>query len=83
MVTTTRVPRKNRENLIMSTSSEPNGSTCSTCGAPIDWRKTNANKWTPIDAGTHTPHWSTCPTAELHRKKQQPKLQADIPWDNL
>lgn len=56
----------------MSHPREPDISSCSTCGAPLDWFRTNANKWTPLDAGTKRPHWETCPDAEVHRR-QKPK----------
>lgn len=41
---------------------------CRSCGAPIDWHKTEAGKNMPLDAGTTTPHWATCANADQHRK---------------
>lgn len=40
---------------------------CRSCGAEIEWRKTEAGKNTPYDL-SGTPHWATCPSADRHRK---------------
>ena len=49
-------------------------STCSKCGAPIIWIKTERGKWMPADEGlptgmARTPHWATCPYADDFRRR--------------
>lgn len=57
---------------------------CKSCGAPIEFVKTPAGKWMPVDPGKRVtivtdggevragriPHWVTCPTAAQHRKQK-------------
>jgi hypothetical protein len=55
---------------------------CSSCNAKIIWFKTEAGRWTPVDADTveardeeldterHTSHFATCPNADQHRKRK-------------
>ena len=42
--------------------------TCKACEADIEWWKTPAGKNIPMDFGTATPHWSTCPNADDFRR---------------
>ena len=37
---------------------------CRGCGADIEWWVTPKNKKMPMDFGTATPHWSTCPNRD-------------------
>jgi len=41
---------------------------CKACQADIEWWHTPNGKKIPMDHGTATPHWSTCPNAEDFRK---------------
>jgi len=41
---------------------------CRSCGAPIEWVKTDAGKWMPVDPDG-TSHFATCPDAEKWRKR--------------
>jgi hypothetical protein len=53
---------------------------CSSCNAKIIWFKTEAGRWTPVNADTveagdeefdpprHVTHFATCPNANNHRK---------------
>lgn len=43
-------------------------SNCRACKAPIEWWYTPNEKKIPMDHGTATPHWSTCPNAEDFRR---------------
>ena len=55
---------------------------CRSCGAPIIWLRTKAEKHIPVDAASvtdgtyvfdskqHQAHWSTCPQADAWRKKR-------------
>jgi hypothetical protein len=38
-------------------------SQCKGCGDDIEWWETPNGKKIPMDHGTATPHWSTCPNA--------------------
>ncbi|MHB2019677.1 MAG: hypothetical protein ACYCW6_22260 [Candidatus Xenobia bacterium] len=49
---------------------------CNSCRASLEWWKTPAGKLMPMDAGTATPHWSTCPNANQHRKPSGPDVNA-------
>jgi hypothetical protein len=42
-------------------------SRCAGCGAPIVWRRTAADRWTPVDLDGE-PHWGTCPKAAQFRR---------------
>ena len=62
--------------------------TCSKCGAAIEWWETPRNKKMPVDHGTATPHWSTCPYAEDFKKKAEPETTSKVTsltvnWDWL
>jgi hypothetical protein len=41
---------------------------CKACHAPIEWWHTPKGKKIPMDHGTATPHWSTCPSAADFRR---------------
>lgn len=41
---------------------------CKACKAPIEWWSTPNGKKIPMDHGTATPHWSTCPNADDFRR---------------
>jgi hypothetical protein len=41
---------------------------CKACQAPIEWWHTPNGKKIPMDHGTATPHWSTCPNADDFRR---------------
>jgi hypothetical protein len=55
---------------------------CSSCNAKIIWFKTEAGKWTPVNADTveaadegyepprHVTHFATCPNSKQHRKSK-------------
>jgi hypothetical protein len=45
-----------------------NESDCSACHARIDWYKTPAGKFIPINKGTAEPHWASCPNAKDFRQ---------------
>lgn len=40
---------------------------CRSCGADIEWWETPRGKKMPMDHGTATSHWSSCPNADSHR----------------
>lgn len=42
-----------------------------TCNQEIEWWHTPDGKMMPIDPGLMTPHWSTCPDADLFRKPKR------------
>jgi len=41
---------------------------CRACQADIEWWHTPNGKKIPMDHGTATPHWSTCPNADDFRR---------------
>jgi hypothetical protein len=46
--------------------SEGSTSTCRSCDAVIEWEKTDAGKWRPLNPDG-TSHFETCPNADKHR----------------
>lgn len=40
---------------------------CKSCGVPINWVKTKAGKFMPLELNG-TPHWATCPDAKKFKK---------------
>jgi hypothetical protein len=51
---------------------------CKKCGAAIEWWTTPRNKKMPVDHGTATPHWSSCPNADDFRADKNPAPTAKI-----
>ena len=47
-----------------------NDTTCRSelCGVDISWYRTPLGKKIPMDKGSATPHWETCPDADRFRK---------------
>lgn len=43
---------------------------CRGCKADIEWWATPRGKMMPVNPGTATPHWSTCPNADDFRKSR-------------
>lgn len=41
---------------------------CKSCGAEINWVKTESGKFTPINLDGLT-HWATCPDAKKFKKR--------------
>lgn len=41
---------------------------CRACNAPLEWWLTPKGKKIPMDHGTATAHWSTCPNAQDFRR---------------
>lgn len=44
-------------------------SVCAGCHAPVEWRRTESGRWTPVDPDG-TPHWARCPFAEKFRRRR-------------
>jgi hypothetical protein len=44
---------------------------CQACGKKIEFYQTPKGKFIPMDAGTATPHFSTCAHSEWFRKKDK------------
>jgi hypothetical protein len=42
---------------------------CRGCGAPITWKLTVKQKWTPVNPLDESPHWATCPKAKDFKRK--------------
>ena len=61
--------------------------TCRGCQADIEWWITPAQKKIPMDHGTATPHWSTCPERDQFKKSPEPSpskvTSATVNWDWL
>ena len=54
----------------MSEITVTNVDNCRGCGAQIQWVKTPANKWTPVNLDG-TPHWGTCPKAKEFKREKR------------
>lgn len=60
-------PRTLEEMAKMGYSHQGSGQ-CRSCSEPLDWWSTPKGKKIPMDRGTATPHWTTCPNAENFRR---------------
>lgn len=43
---------------------------CRSCGRAILWCKTSGGRLTPVDQGTLTSHFVSCPNAAAHRRRK-------------
>jgi hypothetical protein len=52
---------KNQEEMLAQGYTEKGLGTCKDCGEEFEWWQTPNNKHVPMNRGSATPHWKTCP----------------------